>query len=400
MLETIRDYAQERLVESGEATASYARHRTWFADLVDRARPAFFSGPVQPEWVARLAADHDNLRAALRWAHDAPDGADAELSIASGLWRFWEVRGDLEEGSAWLTRALARVGGEVSTRRASALTGAGVLAAHRGDYAAAAAFHDASLMLNRELGQPLAVAAACSNCANVAVEQGNLERARELYTEGIELSRSGGDLQGAAFGLINLADLTARMGETEEADRLYAESIGIFEKFGDTWGVAHASTRLALAARRRGDFVTARTRYEDALEMHRAARDRHAEARVLANLGDVAADEGESARAEALYQESLALRGGLGDRIGMATVLERLAGVADDRPARAAVLIGASDAIRKSVGAPLSRAGVALLDQFIARLVDEIGKEAVEAALEEGRKASLSQILARAAGRD
>jgi hypothetical protein len=84
----------------------------------------------------------------------------------------------------------------------------------------------------------------------------------------------------------------------------------------------------------------------------------------------------------------------------MATVLERLAGVADDRPIRAAVLIGAADAIRKSVGAPLSTAGVALLDQFIARLVDEIGKEAVEAALTEGRKASLSQILARAAGRD
>ncbi len=400
MLETIRDYAQERLVESGEATARYARHRDWFVNLVDRARPAFFSGPVQPDWVARLAADHDNLRAALRWTHEGPDGADAELSMASGLWRFWEVRGDLEEGSAWLERALTRVGGEVSVRRASALTGAGVLAAHRGDYSAAAAFHEASLMLNRELGQPLAVAAACSNCANVAVEQGNLDRARELYTEGIELSRTGGDHQGAAFGLINLADLTARLGETEEADRLYAESIGIFEKFGDTWGVAHASTRLALAARRRGDLATARRRYEDALEMHRAARDRHAEARVLANLGDVAADDGESARAEALYQESLVLRSGLGDRIGMATVLERLAGVADDRPGRAAVLIGASDAIRKSAGAPLSTAGVALLDQFVARLIDGIGQEAVEAGLTEGRKASLSHLLARAAGRD
>jgi tetratricopeptide (TPR) repeat protein len=164
--------------------------------------------------------------------------------------------------------------------------------------------------------------------------------------------------------------------------------------------VAHASTRLALAARRRGDLATARRRYEDALEMHRAARDRHAEARVLANLGDVEADDGESARAEALYQESLALRSGLGDRIGMATVLERLAGVADDRPARAAALIGAADAIRKSVGAPLSTAGVALLDQFIARLVDGIGREGVEAGLAEGRKASLPQVLARAAGRD
>ena len=400
MLETIRDYAQERLVESDEAVGRYDRHRDWFVALVERARPAFFSGPVQPAWVARLAAEQDNLRAALRWAHEGTDGADAELSLASGLWRFWEVRGDLDEGSLWLERALARLGGEVSIRRASALTGAGVLAAHRGDYAAAAAFHEASLMLNRELGQPLAVAAACNNCASVAIEQGDLERARQLYTEGIELSRSGGDVQGAAFGLINLADLAARMGEDEEADRLYAESIGIFEKMGDRWGVAHASTRLALATRRRGNLALARTRYEEALAIQRAIGDRHAEARVLASLGDVAADEGDLARAESLYQQSLALRSELGDRVGMATVLERLAGVAEDRPARAAILIGGAQGIRAAVGAPLSSAGVARVDQFLAGLHDAIGADAVQAALDEGRDAPLAKLLARAAASD
>ena len=400
MLETIRDYAQERLAESGDASARFLRHRDWFVDLVDRARPAFFSGPVQPEWVARLADDHDNLRAALRWAHEDPDGADAELGLASGLWRFWEVRGDLEEGSVWLERALARLGGEVSTRRASALTGAGVLSAHRGDYAAASAFHEASLMLNRELGQPLAVAAACNNCASVAIEQGQLDRARELYTEAIGLSRAGGDSQGVAFGLINLADLAERMGETAEADRLYAESIGIFEKFGDQWGVAHVSTRLAQAARRRGDLARARRGYEEALAMHRAVGDRHAEARALANLGDVSGDDGDHQRAEALYLESLRLRSELGDRVGTAAVLERLAGVAEDRPERAAMLIGAAGAIRDAVGAPLSAGGVARLDQFLAGLRDAAGRDIVDAALAEGRHAPLRQTLARARGED
>jgi predicted ATPase/class 3 adenylate cyclase len=400
MLETIRNYAQERLADSGEAASSFSRHLDWFADLVDRARPAFFSGPIQADWVARLAADQDNLRAALRWAHEDPNGADLELGLASGLWRFWEVRGDLAEGSAWLERALSRLGGEVSTRRASALTGAGVLAAHRGDYASAAAFHEASLLLNRELDRPLAVAAACSNLASIASEQGDLERARALYAEGIKIARDSGDHRGAAFTQINLADLTARIGDDVEADRLYAETVDIFERFGDQWGVAHASTRLAVAARRRGDFETASRRYGDALAMHRQAGDRHAEARALASLGDVAAQQNAAERAESLYQESLVIRTELGDRIGVATVLERLAGVADDRPARAAFLLGAAGAIRESVGSPLSAAALAQVDQFLAGLNDGIGADAVAAAIDDGRRASMAQAVARARERD
>lgn len=400
MLETIRGYAQERLAESGEAAARYDAHRGWFTGLVERARTAFLSGAIQPEWVARLAADHDNLRAALRWAHEDPDGADAELTLASGLWRFWEVQGHLEEGSTWLERALARLGGEVSVRRATALTGAGVLAAHRGDYARATAFHEASLLLHRELGDPKAIAAACNNLASVAIERSDLQRARDLYAEAAELARSQGETAATAFTLINLADLTARIGEADEADRLFGESIELFEQLGDRWGMAHASTRLALAARRAGNLDTARARFEGALAIHRESGDRHGEARVLAYLGDVAADGGDAATAETLYQESLALRIGLGDRVGMAAVLERLAGVAEDRPARAAALIGGAAALRDAIGAPLSSAGAARVDQFLAGLDRAIGAEAVRAALDEGRAAPLEVLLKRAAGRD
>ena len=399
MLETVRDYAQERLAESGDAAMRYGRHRDWFVNLVDRARPAFFSGAIPPEWIARLAADHDNLRAALRWAHEDPDGIGAELALASGLWRFWEVRGDLEEGSAWLERALERVSNDVSQRRASALTGAGVLAAHRGDLAQAAAFHEASLEVNRHLGNALAVATACGNLANIAIERNDFDRARELYEESIELSRPQ-DPHGTAFTMVNLADLNARRGDDAEADRLFAECIALFEEVGDEWCIAHAATRRASAARRRGDLDSARGGFEEALAAHRRAGDRHAEARVLANLADVAADGGDLEAAELLYQESLAVRSELGDRIGMATVLERLAGVAEDRPARAAALLGGATALREEVGAPLSAQGLARLDQFLAGLHQAIGAAAVQAALAEGRSAPLGQMLARAARSD
>jgi tetratricopeptide (TPR) repeat protein len=399
MLETIRDYAQERLAESGEAAARHARHRDWAVDLVERARPAFFAGAVQPEWITRFAADHDNLRAALSWAHEDPDGAAAELALVAGLWRFWEVRGDFEEGSTWLDRALERVGGDVSHRRASALTGAGVLAAHRGNLAQAAAFHEASLQLNRELGGALAIASACSNLASIAIERNDLDRARELYVESIELSRPR-DPHGTAFTIVNLADLTARRGDDAEADRLFAECIDLFEQVGDEWGIAHAATRLASAARRRGDPETARRRFTDALAIHRRTGDRHAQARLLANIADVAGDHGDLADAEALYQQSLAIRSELGDRLGIATALERLAGVAEDRPERAAALLGAAAAMRDTIGAPLSAAGLARLDQFIAALHRSAESAAINRALADGRAAPLARTLARAAGRD
>ena len=400
MLETIAEYAQERLADSDEAPALHLRHRDWFVAMVEQARPAFFSGAVRPEWIERLAQDQDNLRAALRWAHEDPDGADAELTMASGLWRFWEIRGDLAEGRTWLERALARVGGEISSRRANALTGAGVLAAQQGDFASAAAFHDASLLLYRELGNPLAVAAAASNSASVAVERGDLERARQLYAEGIQLSRDGGDAQGAAFSLINLADVAARQGDDEEADRLYAESIGLFESSGDRWGMAHATAKMAQAAQQRGDRATARAKYGEAIALQRQTGDRHAQARLTARLADLAATDGDLADAERLYQASIATRGELGDRVGVAAALERLAGISEDRPRRAATLLGAAAAIREAAGAPLSAANAARVEQFVAELAVRGGQDETRAAFAEGRSASWRTILERAAASD
>ena len=141
-----------------------------------------------------------------------------------------------------------------------------------------------------------------------------------------------------------------------------------FETFGDLWGMAHATSRLALVSRRRGDLAAARTRYNDALDLYRRIGDRRAEARMLAGLGDVAAQEGDDAAAAAAYRESLTLRSQLGDRAGIAAMFERLAGVAEAAPERAARLLGMAAALRESIGAPLSAAASADVDQFLAGL--------------------------------
>jgi predicted ATPase/class 3 adenylate cyclase len=398
MLETVRDYAQERLAELGDASETFGRHRDWFAALVQEARPAFLAGPEQSAWLDRLSRDHDNVRAALGWTHEDPDGAATELAMGSGLWRFWEIRGHLVEGGAWLERALNRSGGEASAIRANALTGAGVLAAHRGDLPAATRFHEAALTLHRQLGEPRSVAAASSNLANISAEQGDIERARRLYAEAIEASATAGDRHGEAYSLINLADLAAREGQADEADTLYARSVSLFEELGDRWGVAHATSRIALVARRRGDLAVARERYEDARSAFEAMGDRRGVARTVMSLGDLAALENDLGKARAGYAASLALRHELGDRAGVASVLERLAGIEEGDPERAARLIGMAAGLREVIGATLGPAAAAELERFLAGLRDRIGSEALREALDVGRRtplgAGVAEILA------
>jgi predicted ATPase/class 3 adenylate cyclase len=394
LLETIRDYAQELLADLAEAIELRMRHRDWFASLVDQARSGFFSGPEQAHWLARLTEDHENLRAALQWSHQDPDGADVELRMAAGLWRFWEIRGHLAEGSAWLTGALERTGGQVSEVRANALTGAGALAAQRGDVRSAASFHEASLVIQRELGNPRAISAACSNFASIAVALGNLDRARFLYEESIALSRGVDDSRAVAFSLINLADLMARQGDTAQADALYAESIDIFNSLSDLWGMAHATARLAELAQRNGELDVAAARYDEALASYRQIGDRRGEARMLAALGDVRSDRNDVAGADSLYRESLAIRERLGDRPGIAIMIERLAGTAD-RPERAARLLGMAAALREAIEVPASPGRAAELEQYVEHLREKIGADAFQEAYDEGRRTPLGSVLAR-----
>ncbi|MBA2266261.1 MAG: tetratricopeptide repeat protein [Chloroflexi bacterium] len=158
--------------------------------------------------------------------------------------------------------------------------------------------------------------------------------------------------------------------------------------------MAQATSRLALVSRRRGDLAAARVRYNDALGLYRRIGDRRAEARMLAGLGDVTAREGDHDGAAASYRESLSLRSELGDRAGIASMLERLAGVAEADAERAARLIGMAAGLRQVIGAPLSTAATAELDQFLAGLQRTLGPEVLETVMAEGRRASMDAAIA------
>ncbi|MGZ6345857.1 MAG: ATP-binding protein, partial [Candidatus Limnocylindrales bacterium] len=251
LLGTIRQYARERLETAGEAQEAAQRHRDWYLGLVEQAKLELFRGPESAAWLERLEREHDNLRAALLFSSNEPDGRgrEAGLRLAAGLWRFWEIRGYLEEGRGWLEQTLASTVSAPTALRANAYTGAGVLAAMQGDYPAAYAFAEASLILHRQLGNPNSIAYALNNLANIAVQMGDYERTRALSQEGIELLRSVGDERGVAFGLTNLADVEARLGDTAAARAHFDEAVRFFQAHGDRWAMAFALDSYGQAER-------------------------------------------------------------------------------------------------------------------------------------------------------
>ncbi|MDQ2941879.1 MAG: tetratricopeptide repeat protein [Chloroflexota bacterium] len=395
LLETVRQYAREKLLGSGEAADAMRRHRNWFLAVMTRIEPQFFGGARSGSGIEELDREHDNLRAALEWSADEPGEAAAGLQLAAGLWRFWEIRGHVVEGRAWLERLLAASSGESLAARSSALTGAGVLAHLQGDYDAAFAFHEESLILHRQVGNPQSIAYAANNLANAAVEQGDYARARALYKESLELARAGGDIRGSAIALINLADVVARQGDLETARSLFEESIATFREHEDNWGMAFALDSFGVVARRHGDHPSARLLHGEAMEISQALGDERGVARALAHLAEVASLEGDTAEAAKLYRESLAIRQRLGDLPGIATGLEKLAAVLSAQaPDTAGRLLGRAEALRQSIRAPTPAEARAEYERCFGQLAAVLGAERLEAARSEGRKQGTEELLA------
>jgi predicted ATPase/class 3 adenylate cyclase len=394
LLETVREYALERLLGEDEPDRTRRRHRDWYLDLVEQARPAFFQGPEPGHWLERLDREHDNLRAALGWSEGADDEGATGLRLATDLWRFWEIRGYLQEGRDWLERFLRSSGGQVSIRRADALTGAGILALMQGDHPAALRFHEESLALQRELGDEGAVSYALNNLANAAIQQGHYAKARELYQETLEISERRGDRHGTGFTLSHLADAVALEGDYEEARGLFERSIAVFREHDDRWGEAIALGNFAQAAARQGDYATARVLNEEAVELSQAIGDARGVARAIGNLGDVAVAEGDFAAARSLYLECVRIRYTLGDLPGLATAIEKLAwAMVNEEPALAARLIGAAEGVRASTRATVAPAARAEHQRGLRGLAEQLGDDGLAAARGEGRSQGVEGVL-------
>jgi predicted ATPase/class 3 adenylate cyclase/Tfp pilus assembly protein PilF len=330
MLESLRQYASERLEESGEKTALNQRYAAYFVELAERSATRL-AGPDQVKALDQLESEHDNLRSALHTC--TADNLDARtaLRLAGALQQFWHSRGYVSDGREWFGRALSLPDAPNSTSaRARALLGAGLLARDQGDYEPAIASYDEALRLYRVLGDSSGEARAVVSLGTIAYCKGEYDLASARFAEGLDTYRRVGDRHGVANALAELASVALAQSDYDLARTLLEESVALSRELGDSWSVGMALGSLASVAKDQGDHLLARSLYEEALRISRDLGARGGIYRCLGNLGNLAYAQQDYSTARSLYEDALTMCRELGDKRGVAMSLGNLGGVCLD----------------------------------------------------------------------
>ena len=435
LLETLRAYGLERLDERGEAAVVRRRHGRFVIAFAEQAKP-YLRGPDQARWLARLEAEHDNLRAALAWGlqEDVASG----FALLSALFQFWIVGCHWSEGRRWADEYLARAEEAPAELRADALVGASALALYQSDCAQAEALAEEALRLSREIGYHLSVARALSNLGNAAARQGRHDVARSRHEEGLSIGREIGDRLGVAVSLLNLGwvadlqgdpglartyaeeclealgaldrgpvraqalnnlgNLVAREGHHDEARAMYEESLALWREMGDDWGSAQILMNLGLLVEGQGDLARARSLHEETLATMRRLGARRDTAIALRNLAGVMQEEGDHAEAATRYAEAAAIALDLGDRHVVLACLEGLAILLRQRgwALRAARALGAAEALRQVMGVSVVSFEAERYERELGATREALGEAAFGEAWAAGQAMTLDEAVTEA----
>jgi predicted ATPase/DNA-binding CsgD family transcriptional regulator len=399
MLETIREYALERLQASSEAEAMRRQHATFFLRLSEEAEPKIRSAE-QSIWRKRLEVEQDNLRAALRWTLENQE-AEMGLWLAGALLAFWRASNQDHEGRSWLEQVLAQPGAKARTAaRAKALLAAGAMTMFQGDLPQAHRLLEESIAIGREGGRAAKrnLAHALAALAHVALLEGNLSAARELAGEGMQVFQEVGEAWGIALALFLLGRATGELGDPIAACLLLEESAALFRVVGDRQRLALPLNVLGLVALRQGDYPGARTHLEEALAVARETGDEQSIADALTHLGTVALRMGDYPQSAVLYQQSLALIWAQGYRENIAEDLAGLAAVASllGQPERAARLFGTVEALREVSGIRLSPLRRAEYDWTVESIRTHLDQATFAQAWAQGRAMPLERAIVQA----
>ena len=417
MLETVREYARERLHESGEEDAVRRLHANFFLAMGEEVQSKL-TGPDQVTWLKRLEPEHDNMRAALAWSWEevTPNGPPRDVEVGARLaiaWYYsWYRDRSLSEGREWFERALVGLerteGPEHASARATVLLGAGLVAMHQGDVTTARPRLEASVEVWRALGDKRGLARALIVLGATAVNQGDEQAALLALEESQVLARELGEKPIYLGALMRLGDLALGRGDYAMARSRYEEYLTLQRQAGHTWGIAHGLNNLGEIARCEGDYGRAELLYNESLSLFREVGATREIPRLIHNLGYVAQQQGDYNRAAARFKESLTLFQELGNKRGAAECLAGLGGVAGaqgqqasaGRAARerAATLLGAARAQLDAVGAAMWPADRIEYERNLASLRSEAHGKLEEAnwkqAWDGGQAMSMEQAIA------
>ena len=432
MLETVREYAVERLQESGEADVLGRRHADHYL-MIAKAFVAEIDrglvGQQREEWLSRLRIEYANLRAALDW-YASRGEAELGLRLANALYPLWYEDGQMTHGRQLLEHALGIPGTASAYQRGKALRDFVWAMWQMGDKAAARAYLEAALTrdrqegdeatmaydlahlawtafasreyeratvlagesaaLHRKVGNKHGLAHVLCTAGEGADELGDHERARANYDEALALARAMGDGYLTAH-IIGLLGWTTQLGgDVGRATELYEESMALHLRLGGRRGIGEDLAWLGLVALQQGDYSLAVTRFEEFLALMRYVR-REGSSMLLAfglrALAWAACYAGDVPRATELYREALIMLQELRDENGIAASLEGLAGVAAslENPRDAARIFGAAEGLRVAIRKPADQVERLLMGRWLGSVREALGHEAFEEAHAEGR---------------
>nr|MBA2277405.1 hypothetical protein [Chloroflexia bacterium] len=358
MLETIREYALERLAAHGETEATGRRHAEFFCALAERTERPLSVGnqDLVARWMARLNVDHGNLRAALAWAIDRR-ATETALRLVGALVSFWFYRGEFPEGRAWAERAIAMDG---------------------------------------NVPPPIRVNAMATACQHARL-QGDFARALALGEEGLALARSCDDQFGVGNMLLHLGDVAENQRHYGRARAYFTEALAVFQALDEPAWAASALEGLAKCAMGRGDYVEAETCAQQRLALQRVLENPWDLAEALMIVGELARLRGDADRAARSFQESLAIHWREGHRYSIMWRLEHIAVLTGQAPERSGRLLGAAEVLRDEFGMPLEPAWEEEAhDPAVERVHTELGEVAFAAAWAAGRTLPLDAVVAEA----
>jgi predicted ATPase/DNA-binding SARP family transcriptional activator len=353
MLEVIREFGRERLIESDDLRGTSRRHAHYYLELARSSEPAL-TGPEQESSLKRLRLDLENFRAALRWLQESDP--DRGLEMAAVLTGFWVMEGLLSEGRSWLEHFLSNTVEAPEGQRAAALRALGRLAFAQGDFPAAERFFQESLEAYERLRDQTGIRAMLGNVGATAYERGDLRRARDLLDRALRLAREAGDLEAAAFAHNNLGELAKTTGDVAGAIAHFEESLALLRKLGD--------------------------------------KDR--EAAALANLGAAVLEVGDIERALRLLWESLVIFHQLGENVS--EVAQCLSAVAQalfelGHAADSARLLGAASGLRDTIGSPIQPTDRQAHDRLLIAVTRALGDASFREEHAKGRTMSIEEAI-------
>ncbi|MBV9327665.1 MAG: helix-turn-helix domain-containing protein [Chloroflexi bacterium] len=401
MLETIREYAADRMATAAGGDATFERHRDWYLALGQQALASYWWGTDLLGWLERLECERANFRAALTFSLEHGD-AEAGLRLAAGNWVLWGFRGPWQEGREWIERLLAVPAANTpSAARADALTVAGQLAFQQGDYASAHVHLAEAVGLQRRIKDTRGLAMAVCHAGLTARGLGRYTDARALHEEALKLSRAAGNRSYEGVNLSALAHVVYLECHYEQARVLAEQSLAILSSH--EWGgrgnvdvniALYVLGRVALCTK---DYTSARAWLEEDIALWHATGDIRCAPGALVGLSCVALAEGDSEEARQLLRESLALCERGSWRMATVYALEGAAvlAAANEQPQQASRLAADARTLRAAWQYPLPPAE----DAVLRRWLDPIylsAKAGACAATSWSSKTSAAEAVARA----